>query len=214
MITFKINGAKYQIPTAWDNVTYNQYIELLKAPNSLLHYIHIFTSIPIDTLQKAEFKNLERIAIALSFLSIPPKFEGHPTPMVGPYVTPKDVTIESLGQFEDLRGLIQKLPKETPDPVVISDLYLEACAIYVQKLKDGKYDHSKVSEVKNILKYCSCVEIIQTGSFFFYRPLNMSTPTTNRFQRAIQRMKRFSQGLPGYQSTLDFLLPSSKPQKP
>lgn len=196
------------------DVTYNQYIELLKAPNSLLHYIHIFTGITIDQLKNAEFRNLEKIAISLSFVTIPPKLEGPPTAMVGPYVTPKDVTIESLGQFEDLRGLIQKLPKETPDPAFISDLYLEACAIYVQKLKDGKYDHSKVSGVKELLKNYSCVEIIQTGSFFFYRPLNMSTPTTSRYQRAIQRLKKFSQELPGYQSTLDFLQRSSRPQKP
>lgn len=219
MIPFKINGIRHQFPTCWQDVTYNQYIQLLQLPNSLLHYIHLFSGIPVETLQRSEFRNLEKIAIALAFLSMPPKYEGKPTPMVGPFVTPKDVTIESLAQFEDLRGLIQRLPRkdikeyEAQDHVAVSELYLEACAIYVQKIKDGKYDHTKVAAVKETLRNYSCIEIIQTGSFFFYRPLNISMPTMSRYQRAIQLMRKFSQELPGYQSTLDFLQRSSKPQK-
>lgn len=217
MITFKINGAKHKIPTTWDDVTYNQYIELLKAPNSLLHYIHIFTAIPIDTLQKAELKNLERIAISLSFLTIPPKPDGKPTSMVGPYPMPVDVTIQSLGQFEDLRDLAKRLPPNLhtlENQLVMAELTLEACAIYVQKIKHSKYDYAKVKEVKEELKRYSCMEVTQTGTFFLAKPLNISTPTTSRFQRAIQLMKKFSQALPGYQSTLDFLQRYSKQAKP
>ena len=217
MITFKINGAKHKIPTIWENVTYNQYIELLKLPNSLLHYIHLFTSIPIETLQNSELKNLERIALSLSFLTIPPKPDGKPTLMVGPYPMPADVTIQSLGQFEDLRDLAKRLPPNLitlENQLVMAELTLEACAIYVQKIKHSKYDYSRVKEVKEELKRYSCMEVTQTGTFFLAKPLNMSTPTTSRFQRVIQRMKKFSQALPGYQSTLDFLLRSSKPQKP
>ena len=217
MITFKINGAKYKIPTAWGDVTYNQYIELLKAPNSLLHYIHIFTAIPVDTLQNSELKNLERIALSLSFLTIPPKPDKKPTPMVGPYPMPTDVTIQSLGQFEDLRDLAKKLPpnlQTLENQLAMAELTLEACAIYVQKIKHSKYDYTKVKEVKEELKIYSCMEVTQTGTFFLAKPLNTSTPTTSRFQRAIQRLKKFSQELPGYQSTLNFLQRSSKLQKP
>src|SRR5687767_14121649 len=98
MITFKINKEKYKLPTAWADVTYQQYVALLSLPNSLLHYLNLFTSIGLETLQKAQINNLEKIALALSFLTIPPKMEGH-SQIVGPYVLPQDVTLQSLGQF-------------------------------------------------------------------------------------------------------------------
>jgi hypothetical protein len=216
MITFKINGNKFQIPTCWPDVTYSQYIALLTLPNSLIHYIHLFTGIPVETLEKAELKNLENISLALSFLTIQPKFEAEPTRMVGPYVLPKDVTLKSLGQFEDLRALMHKAPKElttVEDNLKMSDLYLEACAIYAQKVRDEAYEPEIVPKVKEELKNYSCIEVIQTGAFFLFRPHNTSTNTQSRYQRISQRMKRLLVDLPGYQKSLDFLLRSSMKPK-
>lgn len=213
MIPFKINGTKYNIPTRWEDVSYTHYIELIKSPNALPHYISIFTRIPVETLQKAELKNLERIALALSFLTMPPKYEGKPTPMVGPYTMPKDVTLQSLGQFEDLRGLLTKLPEDRTtieSTVAIAELYLEACAIYVQKIKDGSYDYYKVPDVMRELRAYSCIEITQTGAFFLFKPVTSLQPTKTRYQNITQRVKKLIQGLPGYQQTLDLLRPSSE----
>jgi hypothetical protein len=216
MITFKIQGAKYKLPTAWEDVTFNQYVSLLTLPDSILHQINLFTKIGLDILFTAELRNLEKIAMALSFINISPKFEASPTRMVGKYTMPKDCTIESLPQFEDLRALCNKRPKdlETVDnQILLAELYLEACAIYVQKIKDGKYDSLKVPEVKDVLRNEPCIEIIQTGSFFLFKPLNTSMNTRLRFQRAMQRLKRLLLDLPGYQKSLDFLQHSSKQGK-
>lgn len=210
MITFKVNSEKHQFPTVWDEVTYSQYIRLLTVPNSLPEYIHIFTGIPLETLQKAELKNLEKISLALSFLTISPKFDtdAKPSKMVGPYVLPKDVTLSSLGQFEDLKALLNKMPKDlttTENQLLISDLYLEACAIYTQKVKDGAYDNLKVPEVKEMLKNYSCMEVTQTGSFFLFRPLHISTNTQTRSRSILARLKKNIQDLPGYKESLDLL---------
>lgn len=210
MIVFKINGVKYNLASCWDEVTYYQYIRLLSAPNSLPHYIHIFTGISLETLEKAELKNLERISIALSFLTISPKFDtdAKPSKMVGPYVLPKDVTLSSLGQFEDLKALLNRMPKDlttTENQLLISDLYLEACAIYTQKVKDGAYDNLKVPEVKELLKNYSWMEVTQTGSFFLFRPLHILTNTQNRYQSIKARLKKSIQDLPGYKESLDLL---------
>ena len=147
-------------------------------------------------------------------MSLSPKLER--TEMVGRYVLPKDITLQSLGQFEDLRGLLKKLPTKKmedfdyEDHEKVSDLYLTACAIYVQKVKDGKYDYTKVAAVKEELKNYPCTEVIGTGAFFLYRPLNISLSLTSRFLILASRLKKLIQGLPGYQRTLDFLLRSSK----
>lgn len=216
MITLKISGKKTPIPTEWDDVTYRQYIAFLDTNNSLPEYIALFTGIPLETLLKAELKNLETISIALSFLTVPPKMEAKPTSMVGPYTLPKDVTLSSLGQFEDLRSLLKKLPKslETKEEQKqVAELYLKACAIYAQKIIHGEYDPERVPKVKEELKNYSCIEVLQTGGFFLSKPLNISQNTKTRSQNIRQRLRKLIQDFPGYQKTLDLLQPSTRSQK-
>ena len=215
MIPFKINGTRYNVPTEWSDVTFKQYVALLSLPDTLLSKIHLFTGIPLGVLQTAELKNLEKISIALAFLTISPKFEAAPTRLVGPYVMPQDVTIKWLAQFEDLKKLILKVPKkelkefEVEDHEILADLYLQACAIYCQKVRDTDYNYMKSLEMLDELRGYSCLEIIQTGSFFLFRPVNLSQSTPRRFPNIRQRLKRWIQGLPGYRKTLEFMLPSS-----
>lgn len=207
MITFKINGTRFKIPTCWQDVTYWQYIELLK-PSTLRDQISIFTGIERSVLYSAELRNFQGIAEALSFIIAPPPFDSKPTMLVGPYTMPADITLLSLGQFEDLRGLMAKGPKKievAEDHLQMNDLYLEACAIYIQKLIYGEYDYTKVSEVKEELKKYSCVEVISTGAFFLFRPLNSSLNTRKRSQSITQRLKKLIVDFPGYQKTLDSL---------
>ena len=213
MITFKIFGKKYPFPTCWNDVTYSQYLFHLY-PRTLSETISCYTGISRETLESRDIKGLEKINLALAFMSLSPKLER--TDTVGKYVLPKDITLQSLGQFEDLRGLLKKLPTKKmedfdyEDHEKVSDLYLTACAIYVQKVKDGKYDYTKVAAVKEELKNYPCTEVIGTGAFFLYRPLNISQSLTSRFLILLLHLKRLIQGLPGYQRTLDFLLRSSK----
>jgi hypothetical protein len=209
MIVFKILGSKHPIPTCWADVTYSQYVALIRS-SSLTDHISIFTGIPRETLEASEIRNLEKISIALSFLSISPHFDR--TELVGLYHVPTDVTIQSLGQFEDLRGLLAKMPREVAtleDNELIADLYLSACAIYCQKVRDGKYDYTKVSQVKDEISQYSCAEVIGTGAFFLFRPLNISPPLTSRFRKFFRHLRRLIQALPGYRKTLDFLQRSS-----
>lgn len=216
MIVFKTQSKKWNCPTSWPDLTYSQYVSLLRLPNTIQHQISLFSGISVETIQSAELKNLEKIALALSFLSIAPHFDR--TKVVAGYVLPENVAIQSTGQFEDLRGLLIKHPKTKAEAEfmtieeneIISDLYLHACAIYVQKIKDGKYDYTKVDAVKEELKSASCAEVIGTGAFFLYRPANLSPSIMNRFRMFLIRTRRLIQGLPGYQKTLDFLLRSSE----
>jgi len=216
MITFKLKDVKYEFPTCWPDVTYAQYVALLKTPNNIIDYVALFTGLDRAMLATAKLNGVEKIVVALSFLSTPPQFEAGPTRMVGPYPMPKDITLQSLGQFEDLRALIQQLPrKETKDYTIddhltVAELYLSACAIYVQKVINGEYDPEQVENVKLRLRIFSCIQVLQTGAFFFGRLLNTLTGTTTRSQKITQRLKKLLLDFPGYRRSLDFLRPSSR----
>lgn len=208
MITFKTLGKKWQCPTSWDDLTYSQYLFHIY-PRTIAETIAQFSGISRETIEVSELKGLEKINIALLFMNIPGNFTR--TAVVNNIVLPADCTIESTGQFEDLRALVNKLPRkeqkeyEYADWELFCDLCLEACAIYLQKVKDGKYDSSKVPAVKEELKNASCAEIIGTGSFFLSKPLNLSHSSMSRFRILIHHLKRLVRALPGYQKTLDFL---------
>jgi hypothetical protein len=206
MIPFRINKEKFNIPTCWDDVSFSHYMTLLTLPNSFVHYVSLFTGIPVETLANADIKGIEKLGIALSFLNVATKFDSKPTAMVGKYHVPKDITVESLGQFEALRDLLKQSEN---DIIKINELYLKAVAIYCQKLRDGKFDITKVIEVEAELRNHSCVEVIQTGAFFLFKQQNILMGIRPRSRNILQRLKKLIVELPGYQKTLDSLLPSS-----
>lgn len=200
MISCKINKRSYRIPTRWEDVTYRQYVALLDS-RDITDYISIFTDVPREILKQSEIKGLEIIDQALYFLAKPPSFP--PTPMVGPYIVPVDITIQSTGQFEDLRALLVRAYKDKEQkPEVIADLYLEACAIYCQKIRDGKYDYTKVPEMKEELKNYSCAEVLGSGGFFLFRRQSLLQLTMNRYRRFFRLLRNMIRVLPGYLRTL------------
>jgi hypothetical protein len=213
MITFKIASSKYKIPTTWTDVTFDQYVFHV-IPRTLTETISCFTGIPIETLVNSKLNNIDKISLALAFMTLSPKMDK--TEIVGNYIMPGKPEFESLAQFEDLRNTIRKLPQKKREEYDYSDLeqecetYLQACAIYCQKVRDGVYNSDKVEEVKDELRNRSCVEVISNGAFFLSLALNIQPQYPSLYQRVTQRLRRWVQELPGYQKTLDFLLRSSK----
>jgi hypothetical protein len=213
MITFKILDKKVPIPTSWRDVTYSQYVYMI-VPRTFVEYIHLFSGIPLETLNSAQIKNVDKLSLALSFLSLSPDLTR--TETVGPFILPGMPQFESLGQFEDLRNLVKKYPRKERKDFDYTDLetecelYLTACAIYFQKVQDGSYNSSKVEKVKDELRSASAVEVLSNGAFFFAKGLNLSLPQMTLYQKATRAMKRFLQAFPGYQKTLDFLQRSSQ----
>jgi len=136
------------------------------------------------------------------------------TEIVGPYIMPGDPKLESLAQFEDLRKCIKQYPQKDrkdwdyTDLETEAEVFLTACAIYCQKVRDGVYEPNKVESVKEELRGYSAIAVLSNGGFFLSRALNISPPSTTRYQKITHRLKRLLLALPGYQRTLDFLLRS------
>jgi len=91
---------------------------------------------------------------------------------------PKDVTIESLGQFEDMRNAMMK----KMDIQEHTAAYARYVAIYLQKIRDGHYDPAKVEEVQEEVKSFPACEVIAVGQFFFLKLYSLSTGTAKTSQ--------------------------------
>lgn len=195
MINFKINGVDTPIPSCWEDLTFGQYLQVIDAEGDTTKIISCFTGMDIELLKKAEISGLSTLLQTLTFIGHQPTFTR--TGKIGPYEVPADVTIESLGQFEDLRALMKNWPEgqiTNKDSKNIAILFAKAAAIYCQKLRDGQYDYTKAIEMLPFELYdYPCPEVIGTGAFFLAMPRNMLLSTMGNSPTASHPQKNKKQ---------------------
>lgn len=171
MINLKINGKSISIPTHWNDVTYTQYLEIFNLRDDVLQLVSILSGIDYEILRTAEVIGLDRLLEALSFINVAPEFPTYVSE-VGPYKIPANskgqfnIQYESLGQFEDAR---QAMMKMEPGASGLTKLYGKFVSIYLQKIKDGKYDPLKVPEMEEEIKSYPAYQVITLGAFFFLK---------------------------------------------
>jgi hypothetical protein len=170
MITFKLNNQSIQVPTTWDEVTFTQYLKVFDLKDDTIQMVAIFTGMDYELLKKAEIIGLDRLLQAISFINKPPSIPTY-TGKCGPYLLPTNskgqfnIQYESLGQFEDARQVMNKLTNITEH----TKAYAKYVAIYLQKVKDGKYDPLKVADVEAEVQTLPAMEVLSLGQFFFLK---------------------------------------------
>ena len=179
MINFKLNGKAFQFPSSWEDLTFKQYTGILKSKSDLDH-LAVLTGIDIDVLMKAEIGGIEELIIAMSFLKTMPEIPTY-VKQVGPYPLPVnhkgqfDIRYESLGQFEDMRQVMKRLPEK--DLIAHTEAYARYVAIYIQKIRDKEYDSLKVDEVTEQVQGYTALEVISLGQFFFLKLVTLFNGT-------------------------------------
>lgn len=183
MIDFKLNGKKVSIATSWDELTWNQFYEVHNSGSDILKRLSIASGLNYETLKTATIVGLEDVLKAMQFMTKPPEWDK-PVLQCGPYKLPTNnkgqynIQFESLGQFEDLRVLISKLP-ERPTTKELNDMYPDMVAIYLQKVRDGEYNNNKAIEMIPEVKDMPAREVVTLGSFFLIKLLDLLAGTPN-----------------------------------
>ncbi len=194
MIQFKLNNEPIQMPSSWLDLTYGHYLGILENKGGILELISLFTGIDIDTLKKAEIEGLESIIETLSFLKETPEFPAS-TPRIGKYELPLNskgeynIQFESLGQFEDMRAVMSKVPNN--NALEYTKALGRYVSIYLQKIRDCKYDPDKAlfmfdSEVFDMPAH----EVIAAGSFFLLRLLSLLNGTQKASLNILRNQKK------------------------
>ena len=177
MIKFKINGSEINYPSAWEDLTFNQYLQILQLKGDSIQLVSILSGLDYEYLKSATIIGLESLLEASRFIQTKVEFEDY-YPTIGPYTLPTnrkgqfDVRFESMGQFEDMRASMAKTTESG-----FTEAYARYVAIYLQKIRDKEYDPNKVPEVEEEVKTYRACEVIAMGQFFFLKLYLLSNGT-------------------------------------
>lgn len=168
-----------KIPKSWDDVSFRQYINLAKASDDYIKVLSLFLHIDYNTIKKAKVENFDTLIASLAFMKTPPHWEESPTKL-GKIKMPKDITWETVEQFEEMRQVIVKF--DVNDSLAQIEQYRRIVAIYYQPLKDNsEYDSEKSEYLLDEIDNMSCIEVISMGRFFFAKLISSMNNIPNNF---------------------------------
>lgn len=204
MIHFKINGKKVPMPSKWEDLTFNQYLQILNGSDDLLKLVSILSGVDYEIVKQCTVIGLESVIQAISFLNTPADIPGY-TPKVGPYSLPGtkdgkfDIQFESLAQFEDMRQIMKAVPRNESrfDIIALTKAYAQFVSIYLQKIRDGKYDPEKAKSMIAEVEEMPALEVICAGSFFFLKLMSLSSGTQKASHPTNQTPKKSKQASKG-----------------
>jgi hypothetical protein len=172
-----------------------RYLKEIKETDDSLKIICLLASVDYEILKNATVKGADNIIRCLSFLSNAPKFDGV-TDHIGPYKLPInhkgqfDIQFESLGQFEDMRGIVKSIPQG--NAIELLEAYPKFCALYLQKIRDGEYNYGNAMEMVNEVRSYPLSDILIAGSFFLLSSTNspIGTRTSSHQQKKTRKRRK------------------------
>lgn len=197
MIKFKLNGKSINVASSWDDLTFDQFLQVLNMDGSYLSALAICLNVPRETLDNKPILGLESLLTATQFLQKPANYPTTTT-QIGKYKLPLDSKGEfnpqfkRLDQFEDMRKIMIASDKGVKS---ITEAYASYCAIYLQELRDKEYSYSKAMAMVDEVKQMPAKEVIPAGSFFLIKLLSLSTGIRTTSPTTSQKQKKSKQGL-------------------
>jgi len=191
MIQFKLNGKKVQVCSTWNDLIFNQYLQIQKLKDDYLQLVSLCTGIDYEIIKKAEIIGLESVLEAVKFISIPPVIPESVS-KIGKYTIPLDskgqfnVQFKRLDQFEDMR----KIMSNAKDILSVTESFPQYLAIYLQAIRDGEYSYQKAMAMVPEIRELPALEVISLGSFFLIKLLNLSSGTAKTSQSTTQKRKK------------------------
>jgi hypothetical protein len=192
-ITLELNGVKVEknIPISWKEVTFKQFLQLLKTNDDMAKIISIFTDLDEETLRKAKIYNLDILINLLSFLktdmtlTIPEECMG--------YKIPKNLEFESIGQYQDLKLEALSMGEEI-------DKYALFCSIYAT----NPYDYKEAEKKIEVFMNAPAEEVVAIGNFTLARLVELTSGIKTNSLRPSTPMKKFWRDLIVFRRNLVF----------
>lgn len=194
MITIKANGKKYEYPTQWDDLNFKTFLLLIDFNLKKIDAIRIILEeIGIYLKPGDKIEGLETIMASSVFLDVSPVIDSQPE-RLGDFYFPKDISFETIEQFEDVRAEIERISKIENNLREQSEALAFYAAVYCQGQKEP-YDSEKARFLSKSFLELPCLEVMAAGSFFQSKCLSMQSGKPMSFLRQNILMKKNRQGL-------------------
>lgn len=155
------------IPTGWEQVTFKQYLGVIKAGSDVNELLAVFTGLDPSILKKAVIKNLGAVTACLHFLNHPPSYKT-PVTVMGHRIA-KNLETESTAQYADIQSILSKMRYVTEERKELSiddiifnyNFYPLIVATYAIK----PYDYEQAEYLAPRLFNAPCTEVLAVGNF-------------------------------------------------
>lgn len=183
MIKIKINGKPHELPEKWEEVDFKTFVKLVKADQDYVSILSILLGIETNELRKAKIQGLDLIISRLNFMTKQPEIDPKPIKL-GNFEFPKNISYETVEQFEDTRREIAKVQDQ--------DLttQTEAMAVYAAIYCQNPYDSEKAQYLSKSFYSLPCTEVMAAGSFFQAKCLSMQSGLSMNYLRKNIRLKK------------------------
>jgi hypothetical protein len=180
MIQFTLGKQKVKVASSWDDLTFNQFLQILALKeNDSYRKISICSGIDYETIKSAKvIVGLESLLMAVKFIETTTANYPTITTQIDKYKLPLDSRgefnpqFQRLDQFEDMRKAMIASDKGI---LQVTEAYATYCAIYLQGIRDKEYNFDSAMAMVEEVKQMPAREVIPAGSFFLIKLLNLST---------------------------------------
>lgn len=216
MILFTLGKKKIKVSSSWDDLTFNQFLQVMALKNDIYQAISICSGLDYETLKSAKvIVGLESLITAVQFLNTPAKYPDKTTTL-GKYKLPLDSKgefnpqFQRLDQFEDMRKAMVASDKGI---IQVTEAYAKYCAIYLQAIRDKEYSYDSAMAMVEEVKQMPAKEVIPAGSFFLIKLLSLSNGITKISPSTSQSLKKSKPGLMNSKKRSGYMRPSRKSRK-
>ena len=120
MITLKINETEFSIRTSWNEVTMNEYCDIVKATDKpFAERIAVYSQIPIETINQMKIAQLNVLSELVEFME---GFDAVNAFAIG-YESEMKIGEQPYWKVEKAKQLIQNNPYQITSAVEIVELY-------------------------------------------------------------------------------------------
>jgi hypothetical protein len=188
MLKAIVNGKKVQIETSWEELSFEKYLKLIEAKDDNAELLSILLDVPAETIRKGKITGLEKVLKGISFMRQSALIDENPTKL-GEWILPKDITFESVGQYETMRTKINESIK-MDDLKKQNEMLAHYAAIYCQPLNGEEFDSEKAEWLVPAIMKLPCLEVMSAGNFFQAKCLSIQSGLPMNYLRKNIPMKR------------------------
>lgn len=178
----KVNKQKVSIPTSWNDVTFQQALDLQQCRTEL-DIVALFLKVPVEKLSKyKDIKGIEIVKGSLNFLETPPKASN--LKLIDGYLINKQLEDFEIGQYEDMKVLYGQDAENW-------ERKRDLCACIMQPFVDGgDYSYIRSVELRDWVMSLPYPNILELEAFFLkgLKKLKNGTSPTSKVWDTI-RMK-------------------------